>query len=181
MALTRKMLREMGITGENADAIFNAHWETVEALKGYKAEAEKLTGLTEELANAKNSLAEYQTKFEAIDREKSVQAKKQAVTEMLRELHIPEDCVNPILQVTDFDKIELAENGGLSDESAVRSGIMSLWSGFIPKRYSYGAEIAAPPVNSSDRSYSREDIRKMSSREINENYQAIKQSLRATD
>ncbi|MCD7847818.1 MAG: hypothetical protein LUG49_07320 [Oscillospiraceae bacterium] len=177
MALTRRMLREMGITGENADAIFNAHWETVEALKGFKAEAEKLTGLTEELDNAKNSLAEYQTKFEAIDREKSVQAKKQAVTEMLRELHIPEDCVNPILQVTDFDKIELSENGGLSDEESVRSGIMSLWSGFIPKRYLYGAETATPPVNSSDRGYRAEDIRRMSSREINENYQAIKQSL----
>ncbi|MCD8006993.1 MAG: hypothetical protein LUF29_08545 [Oscillospiraceae bacterium] len=192
MALTRKMLKEMGITGENADAIFNAHWKTVEALQGYKAEVEKLTGLKSELENAKNAMLDYQTKYETLEREygdyregiskeKSLQAKRLAVTEMLRELHIPEDCVNPILHVTDFDKIALDESGALLEEEAVRSGISELWSGFIPKRYCYGSETANPPANSSGRSYSAEDIRRMSPREINENYRAIKESLKSID
>ncbi len=157
MALTRKMLREMGITDENAEKIIKAHVETIESLKG--------------------SILDYQTKLEALDREKSVQAKKQAVTEMLRELHIPEECVKSILQVTDFEGIALDENGAILDEDAVRSGMSELYSGFIPKRYLYGAETANPPKNSSDKGYSREDIRRMSPKEINENYQAIKQSL----
>lgn len=172
MALTRKMLREMGVEDEKAEEIIKAHVETVDAFKG--------------------SILDYQTKYanleqefgsfrEGISKEKSLKAKKQAVTEMLRELHIPEDCVNPILQVTDFEKIELTENGSLLDESAVRSGIEALWSGFIPKRYLSGAETANPPTNASDRGYSREDIRRMSSQEINENYQAIKLSLGATN
>ncbi|MCD7770861.1 MAG: hypothetical protein LUH23_02055 [Oscillospiraceae bacterium] len=180
MALTRKMLREMGITDENAEEIIKAHAETVEALKGYRAENERLAGLVGELDNAKNSLAEYQTKFEALDMEKSMQAKRQAVTEMLRELHIPEGCVNSILHVTDFEKLEISEDGRLLDEDAVRSGLSDLYSGFIPRRYLYGAETASPPANSSDKGYSREDIRRMSSHEINENYQAIKQSLGVT-
>ncbi|MCD7805244.1 MAG: hypothetical protein LUH03_08910 [Oscillospiraceae bacterium] len=192
MALTRKMLREMGITDENADAIFKAHWETVEALKGYKAEVERLTGLTGELDNARSSLDDYREKYEALEKEyqafreelskeKAVQAKKQAVTEMLRELHIPEECVNPILHVTDFDRIELDESGEIIDEEAVKDSILRLWSGFIPKRYLLGAETATPPRNSSDKGYSRDDIRRMSPREINENYPAIKQSLRVND
>ncbi len=181
MALTRKMLREMGITDEQAGEIIKAHWETVEALKGYKAENEKLAGIASELDNTKSALSDYQTKYEALEREKSMQAKRHAVTEMLRELHIPEVCVKPILHVTDFDKIALDENGMLLDEETVRAGIGDLFSGFIPKRYTYGAETAAPPVNSSDRGYSREDIRRMSSREINENYSAIRESLRVED
>ncbi|MCD7822530.1 MAG: hypothetical protein LUG86_00690 [Oscillospiraceae bacterium] len=180
MALTRKMLREMGIADENAEEIIKAHAETVEALKGYKAEVERLTALNSELDNAKSTMLDYQRKFEALEKEKSMQAKRQAVTEMLRELHIPEECVKPILQVTDFEKIALDENGAILDEESVRAGVMELFAGFIPKRYSFGAEMATPPANSSERGYSPEDIRRMSSREINENYQAIKQSLKAT-
>ncbi len=192
MALTRKMLREMGITDEQAGEIIKAHWETVEALKGYKAENEKLAGIANELDNTRSALRDYQTKYEELEREygdyrdgismeKSMQVKRQAVTEMLRELHIPEVCVKPILHVTDFDKIALDENGALMDEETVRTGLGELFSGFIPKRYSYGVETATPPVNSSATGYSREDIRRMSSREINENYSAIRESLRVED
>ncbi len=181
MALTRKMLKEMGITDERAEEIIKAHWETVEALKGYKAENERLAGIEAELDTAKSTLSDYQTKYEALAREKSMQAKRQAVTEMLRELHIPEACVKPILQVTDFDGIALDESGALVDEEAVRAGLGELFSGFIPKRFTTGAETASPPANSSDTGYSREDIRRMSPREINENYQAIIKSLGTTD
>ncbi|MCD8108453.1 MAG: hypothetical protein LUE20_10925 [Oscillospiraceae bacterium] len=181
MALTRKMLKEMGITDERAEEIIKAHWETVEALKGYKAENERLKGIEAELDTAKSTLSDYQTKYEALEREKSMQAKRQALTEMLRELHIPEVCVKPILQVTDFDGISLDESGALVDEEAVRAGISEQYSGFIPKRFISGAETASPPANSSDTGYSREDIRRMSPREINENYQAIIKSLGTTD
>ena len=46
MALTRKMLKAMGIEDEKIDQIIEAHSETVDALKEqrdqYKADAEKL-------------------------------------------------------------------------------------------------------------------------------------------
>lgn len=46
MALTRRMLKAMGISDEQVDEIIAAHTETVDALKeqrdAYKADAEKL-------------------------------------------------------------------------------------------------------------------------------------------
>ncbi len=189
MALTRRMLREMGITDEQTDEIIKAHAETVDALKGYKAENEKLTAIAGELDTAKSTMLEYQSKYEALEREygtyrddisreKTVSAKRAGIAKILRDFNIPESCIEPIMRVTDFDKIELDENGTLSDEEAVRSGIEALWAGFIPKSCSFGAETASPPVNSSATGYSAEDIRRMSSKEINENFSAIKQSLR---
>ena len=46
MALTRKLLKGMGLTDEQVDTIIEAHTDTVDGLKAdvsrYKADAEKL-------------------------------------------------------------------------------------------------------------------------------------------
>lgn len=57
MALTRKMLKAMGIEPEQIDQIIEAHSETVEALKeerdGYQEDASKLKGVQKELDDLK--------------------------------------------------------------------------------------------------------------------------------
>ena len=49
MALTRKLLKGMGLTEEQMDTIIEAHTDTVDGLKSdlarYKADAEKLHGV----------------------------------------------------------------------------------------------------------------------------------------
>ena len=49
MALTRKLLKGMGLTDEQVDTIIEAHTDTVDGLKAdvtrYKADAEKLPGI----------------------------------------------------------------------------------------------------------------------------------------
>lgn len=60
MALSRRMLKAMGIEPEAIDQIIEAHTETVDALKeqrdGYKADADKVAGLNAELEEARKQL-----------------------------------------------------------------------------------------------------------------------------
>lgn len=57
MALTRKLLKGMGLTDEQVDTIIEAHSDTVDALKAdvskYKADAEKLPSVQKELDDLK--------------------------------------------------------------------------------------------------------------------------------
>ena len=53
MALTRKLLKGMGLTDEQVDTIIEAHTDTVDGLKAdvskYKSDAEKLPGVQKQL------------------------------------------------------------------------------------------------------------------------------------
>lgn len=57
MALTRKLLKGMGLTDEQVDTIIEAHTDTVDGLKAdvskYKADAEKLPGVQKQLEDLK--------------------------------------------------------------------------------------------------------------------------------
>lgn len=57
MALTRKLLKGMGLTDEQVDTIIEAHTDTVDGLKadisGYKADAEKLPDVQKQLDDLK--------------------------------------------------------------------------------------------------------------------------------
>lgn len=57
MALTRKLLKGMGLTDEQVDTIIEAHTDTVDGLKAdisrYKADAEKLPGVQKQLDELK--------------------------------------------------------------------------------------------------------------------------------
>lgn len=57
MALTRKLLKGMGLTDEQVDTIIESHTDTVDGLKAdvtrYKADAEKLPGVQKQLDDLK--------------------------------------------------------------------------------------------------------------------------------
>ena len=57
MALTRKLLKGMGLTDEQVDTIIEAHTDTVDGLKAdvnrYKADAERLPGVQKQLDDLK--------------------------------------------------------------------------------------------------------------------------------
>lgn len=61
MALTRKMLKAMGIGEEQIEEIIEAHTETVDGLKAYKTDAEKLPGLQRQLDEALKAPAQGET------------------------------------------------------------------------------------------------------------------------
>lgn len=69
MALTRKLLKGMGLTDEQVDTIIEAHTDTVDGLKAdvskYKADAEKLPGVQKQLDDLKAACdGGYKEKFE---------------------------------------------------------------------------------------------------------------------
>ena len=78
MALTRRLLKGMGLTEEQMDTIIDAHTETVDSLKAdlsrYKADAEALAGVRKELEEAKASLenekkGSWKVKYDALKEE----------------------------------------------------------------------------------------------------------------
>ncbi len=193
MALTRKLLKEMSIDEEKIEKIIAAHSETVEALKGFKSEAERLRGLEEELGLAKQELSlGYRQKYEAllsdfegyklnVEQEKTNESlrrkKADGFERVLRDLNVAQSCIKPIMRVTDIDAIELSEDGDLADADAVVADVIKNWSSFIEKSHTEGAFTPNPPENVPKRVYSADDIRKMSYGEINQNYREIVSSL----
>lgn len=189
MALTRKMLKEMSLSEENTEKIIQSHAETVEALKKYKNDCERLKAVEAELAAAKEELAcGYKSKYEELSfefecykdkiaKDSIISAKRTAAAAGLRACGVIESCVEPILNVLDINNIALSEDGKIENQETFAEEIKNSWSAFIPAVRTKGADTAKPPVTMTEKGYSSDDIRRMSPKEINENYKEIKKSL----
>lgn len=162
MALTRKSLKAMGLTDEQVDSIIEMHTETVDGLKAYKADAEKLPGVQKELDDLKKQVAEnkddgWKDKHDAVKKEfddyKAAQtakdtkaAKEAAYRALLKEAGVAERRIDAVLRVTDLDKIEL-EDGKIKGADDVKNTIKTEWAEFIPVAGQAGADMAKPPAN----------------------------------
>lgn len=147
MALTRKMLKAMGIEDEKIDQIIDAHTETVDGLKAdiekYRTDAEKLPGVQKELETAQADLEagkkdSWKVKYDAIKEEfegyKSEQTKKEtmaakesAYRNLLKATGINEKRIESVLKVSDVDSLELDDKARLrtlpnSQTASKRSG-----------------------------------------------------------
>lgn len=161
MALTRKSLKAMGLTDEQVDSIIEMHTETVDGLKAYKADAEKLPGVQKELDDLKKQAAEnkddgWKDKHDAVKKEfddyKAAQtakdtkaAKETAYRALLKEAGVAERRIDAVLRVTDLDKIEL-EDGKIKGAEEVKNTIKTEWAEFIPVAGQAGADMAKPPA-----------------------------------
>lgn len=158
--LTRSFLKGMGITDEQISAIIEAHTESTDALKAqrdeYKAQAEKLPSVQAELDKLKKDGGDWQSKydkehkdFEAYKTEQAEksakQAKETAFGKLLKELGIDEKRHAGIIKLTDLNKVEVDENGGLKDVENLKKGIQTEWSDFIPDVKKEGANTQNPP------------------------------------
>lgn len=152
MALTRKMLKAMGIEDEKIDQIIEAHSETVDALKEqrdqYKADAEKLPEVQKQLDTANQQLESagkdsWKVKYDALkedfDQYKADQtakemrsAKEKAYTELLKAAGISEKRLASVLRVSDLAAVELDEEGKVKDADKLTESIKTEWADFIP-------------------------------------------------
>ena len=117
MALTRKLLKGMGLTEEQMDTIIEAHTDTVDGLKSdlarYKADAEKLPGVQAELENLKakgddgwkDKHDKVKKEFDDYKREQmqkeTKSAKESGYRELLKSAGISEKRIDSVLKVTD--------------------------------------------------------------------------------
>ena len=165
MALTRKMLKAMGIEDEKIDQIIDAHTETVDALKTerdkFKTDAEKLPNVQKELDTLKADAEKagkdpFKVKYEAIKEEfdtykkdvaaKETTAKKQAAFKsLLKEIGVSDKRLDAVLRVSDLEKIKLADDGTISDADSLKTNLKTEWADFIVTEGKAGAETSTPP------------------------------------
>lgn len=168
MALTRKMLKAMGIEEEKIEQIIEEHAETVNALKQqrdqYKVDAEKLPDVQKELDEYKEAAEKdgenpYKAKYESLQRQfddykadvtaKETKAKKTAAyRKLLKDAKVSEKRLDSILKLSPVDEIELDDKGEIKDAEDVKKKIEEEWSDFIVTEETRGAESNNPPGGS---------------------------------
>lgn len=155
MALTRKMLAAMGLTEEQVSSIIEAHTEVVDALKGYKADAEKLAAVQQELDALKATDGGYEAKYSALKKEfddykadteaKATAAEKAALYRAaLKAAGVDERRFDAILRLADLSGLTV-KDGKLVDEQAVIDSIKSEWGDYIPTTETRGTRVENPP------------------------------------
>ena len=132
MALTRSMLKGMGLTEEQVSAIIDAHTETVDglkdSLKAAKADADKLKTVQKELDDLKKD--DYKGKYESeknahdalkssVQKEKDKAAKETAVKAFYEGKNIKGGNLTIALRGTNLDSLELDDKGQLKDTAAL--------------------------------------------------------------
>ena len=162
MALTRAMLKGMGLTEEQIGAIIDEHTSVTSALKDqvkqYKEDAEKLPDVQKELDKLKEdtSASDWEKKYndehsafetykkDIADKEKS-NSIKAAYKKLLTECKVGDKHIDSILRVTDFSKMKLTEDGNLEGAEKLKEDIGNDWSGFISTKETKGADVDNPP------------------------------------
>ena len=167
MALTRKMLKAMGIEDEKIDEIIEAHTDVTDSLKrerdGYKADAEKLADIQKELDEANKKLEdvdtdEYKAKYEkehkdfedykkSIDAEKTKAKKVAAYKALLKEAGVSEKRIDAITKISSMDDLELDADGKIKDSDKKIEAVKEEYSEFIVTEDSKGADTKTPPDN----------------------------------
>ena len=161
MALTRKLLKGMGLTEEQVDTIIEAHSETVDGLKEdinkYKGDAEKLPTVQSELDKLKAAgdggyKEKYENEKKAFEDFKLAQSEKETrqkrvsvYTDFLKSVGVSEKRIPSIIKVTDLDSV--FEGDAVKDAETHAETVKTEWADFIETSNTNGANTNTPPAN----------------------------------
>lgn len=177
MALTRRMLKGMGLTEEQADTIIEAHAETVDGLKDQlktaKEKADKLDGVEKELNDLKaQGDGGYKEKYEKerddfkaykadVERKESRASKEKAVKAYLESKNITGANLDIAMMAVSgsVDGMEL-DGEKLKDTKPLDDLIGGKLSGLVVKTETKGAQTATPPTNNGGNNLTRADLYK---------------------
>ena len=180
MAITRKLLKGMGLTEEQQDTIIEAHTDTVNGLKAdidrYKADAEKLPGVQKELDDLKgNGDDGYKAKYESehkafedykktVDAEKTTAAKEKAVEAVLKKIGVSEKRLQSVAKLAKadglLDALELNDDGAVKEANKLEKSLKDSYSEYITTTSTKGADTPTPPANSGGANLTMADIYK---------------------
>ena len=165
MALTRTLLKGMGLTEEQVSTIIEAHIDTVDGLKKdinkYKGDAEKLPAVQKELDDLKAAgdggyKEKYEKEHKAFEDYKADQtaketrnAKENAYREFLKTVGVSEKRIPAILKVTDLDKLEM-DGEKFKDADKLTESVKTEWADFIENSNTSGANTQNPPTNNNN-------------------------------
>lgn len=180
MAITRKLLKGMGLTEEQQDTIIEAHTDTVNGLKAdidrYKADAEKLPGVQKELDDLKGKgddgyKAKYESEHKAfedykktVDAEKTTSAKEKAVEAVLKKIGVSEKRLQSVAKLAKadglLDALELNDDGAVKEADKLEKSLKDSYSEYITTTSTKGADTPTPPANSGGANLTMADIYK---------------------
>lgn len=164
MALTRKLLKGMGLTEEQVDTIIEAHTETVDGLKAdlnkYKGDAEKLPGVQKELNDLKAAgddgwkekhdkvKKEFDDYKEEVTNKETRTAKEKAVRAYLESKNIEGANLNLAMRScgAEIDALEL-DGDKIKDTKALDDLVNGDFAGLVTNTTVQGAKTVTPPAN----------------------------------
>lgn len=174
MALTRKLLKGMGLTDEQVDTIIEAHTDTVDGLKAdvskYKTDAEKLSGVQKELDDLKakgddgwkekhdklkGEFDKYKTDVQA---KETHAAKEAAYRTILKDAGLSEKGIEKAVKYAEWDKIELETDGKLKCANDHIKAAKEEWAEYVTTTTTTGAKTSTPPANSGGAKLTKAEI-----------------------
>ena len=177
MALTRRLLKGMGLTDEQMDTIIEAHTDTVDGLKAdlakYKADAEQLPKVQRELDTLKAAGdGGYQEKYEKVKKdfddykaEVSTKEAKAAKEKAVRAYYESKGITGKSLDIAirgsgaEIDALEL-DGDKIKDTSALDELVKGTFSGLVSTTETRGAQTSNPPANNNSGAMTKADIYK---------------------
>ena len=177
MALTRRLLKGMGLTDEQMDTIIEAHTDTVDGLKAdvakYKADAEQLPKVQRELDTLKAAGdGGYQEKYEKVKKdfddykaEVSTKETKAAKEKAVRAYYESKGITGKSLDIAirgsgaEIDALEL-DGDKIKDTSALDELVKGTFSGLVSTTQTRGAQTSNPPANNNGGAMTKADIYK---------------------
>ena len=178
MALTRKLLKGMGLTDEQVDTIIEAHTDTVDGLKAdvskYKSDAEKLPGVQKELDDLKaagdggykEKYEKEHSAFEAfktdITAKESKAAKEKAVRAYFESKNITGANLDLAMRGCGEEMAALELDGEkIKDTKALDALVDGTYKGLVSTTQTKGANPANPPANPGGIGVTAEAFKKM--------------------
>ena len=188
MALTRKMLKAMGIEEEKIDQIIEAHSETVDSLKAdrdnYKKDADQLKSVREELDELKAKgddgwkekhdklKGEFDTYKEDVEAKETHSKKVEAYRAALEDdakkhpdSHLTPNGIAKAIKYANISGFELTEDGSLKDADKHIASAREEWAEYVTTTTTTGAKTSTPPANNGNSGVTKEDFQKMSYKE----------------
>lgn len=181
MALTRKLLKGMGLTDEQVDTIIEAHTDTVDGLKAdvskYKADAEKLSGVQKELDDLKAAGdGGYQEKYEKehkdfedfkanITAKESKAAKEKAVRAYFESKNITGANLDLAMRGCGEEMAALELDGEkIKDTKSLDALVDGTYKGLVSTTQTKGANPATPPANTGGGAMTKDQIMQIKDR-----------------
>lgn len=191
MALTRALLKSIGLNEDQINAVIEGHTDTVSALTKerdtYKATADTVSELTKERDSYKKQAekagdaAKVQADFDAykatVEKEKTNARKAQALDAAFKTAGVARDAFrSSMLKAWDMDSVELNDKGEIKDMDGLKAAVQKDFADFVATVEDKPLPPNSPPA-SGKQSYTREEIQKMKPDEINKNWSVIQKSL----
>lgn len=177
MALTRKMLKAMGIEEEKIDQIIEAHSETVDSLKAdrdnYKKDADQLKSVRDELDELKAKgddgwkdkhdklKGEFDDYKKDVAAKETQAAKEKAYRDILKDAGLSEKGIEKAIKYAEWGKIELADDGKVANANDHIKSVKEEWAEYVTTTTTTGAKTSTPPANNGGSVKTKEEIYKM--------------------